>query len=179
MDPPVTSFQVFSIGHSNRTLEDLLSLLKEFHIQAVADIRRFPSSRKFPHFNHDFFGKQLQAYGIHYVWFERLGGFRRLATKEESPNIGLESPGFRNYADHMMTQEFRETAGQLMSLARSQLTAILCAEKVYWKCHRLLLSDFLTAHGVDVKHIIDHGQLRPHKLSSKAVVQENGTLVYP
>ncbi len=170
---------VFTIGHSSRSLEDFVSLLKEFEIQAVADIRRFPGSRKFPHFDRDLFDKQLQARGIHYVWFEELGGFRRRTTKEESSNTGLESPGFRNYADHMMTQEFREAVQQLVSLTGRQVTAILCAEKFYWKCHRLLLSDFLTAHGVEVKHIIDHGQLRPHKLSSRVLVQENGTLVYP
>ena len=178
MIPPVAFFQIFTIGHSNRSLEDLVSLFKEFNIRALADIRRFPISRKFPHFNRDSFSKQLQAHGIHYVWFEVLGGFRSSVTKEESPNAGLESPGFRNYADHMMTAEFREAAEQLISLARSEVTTILCAEKFYWKCHRLLLSDFLTAQGVEVKHIIDHGQLRLHRLSSRAVIQDNGTLVY-
>ena len=178
MIPPVAFFQIFTIGHSNRSFEDLVFLLKEFNIRALADVRRFPSSRKFPHFNRDPFKKQLEVHGICYIWFEALGGFRSSVTKKESPNTGLENPGFRNYADHMMTAEFREATEQIIALAKSQTTTIMCAEKFYWKCHRLLLSDFLIAQGVEIKHIVDHGQLRLHRLSSRAVIQDNGTLVY-
>ena len=100
--------QLFTIGHSNRSAEEFLSLLREFQIETVVDIRRYPSSHKFPHFNRETLRKLLSAQGIGYVWLELLGGRRHTGKSQDSPNIGLESPGFRNYADYMATDEFNK-----------------------------------------------------------------------
>jgi uncharacterized protein (DUF488 family) len=171
--------QIFTVGHSNRSLEDFLILLKESEIQTLADIRRYPGSRKFPHFNQRVLRNFLEAEKIQYVWFEALGGRRHALKNEESPNLGIELPAFRNYADYMMTDQFRVAANDLLSLGKKSTTAVVCAEKLYWKCHRRLLSDFLCAQGVDVKHIFERGHLHPHKLTSIAAIGEAGTLTYP
>jgi uncharacterized protein (DUF488 family) len=176
---PSNPIRLFTIGHSNRSFEDFQSLLKEFQIQAIADIRRFPSSRKFPHFNQDTFSELLSDAGIQYVWFESLGGLRYRGTNEKSQNIGLRSPAFRNYADHMMTDEFQAAVQELLSLGAKQYTAIMCAERFFWKCHRRLLSDFLVAQGVAVEHILEGGNLRPHKLTPGAIITEGGIVTYP
>lgn len=176
--PPKFS-QLFTIGHSNRSFEDFLSLLKEFEIRVVADVRRYPSSRKFPHFNRDVLRELLDAQGIRYVWFEALGGRRHTGKNEKSPNIGLRTPGFRNYADYMMTDEFQVAVQELLSLGARLPTAIMCAEKFYWKCHRRLLSDFLTAQDVAVTHILEQGILRTHKLTPGAIITEDRTVIYP
>ena len=116
---------------------------------------------------------------MQYVWIEALGGLRHTGTDEESPNVGLKSPAFRNYADHMMTEEFRGAVQGLVALAANEPTAIMCAERFFWKCHRRLLSDFLVAQGVAVEHIVEAGNLRPHKLTSGAIVTEEGGVIYP
>jgi uncharacterized protein (DUF488 family) len=170
--------ELFTIGHSNRSLEDFLSLLKEFDVKTLADIRRFPNSRKFPHFNREELSQWLITEGIHYAWFEPLGGLRQSVGLEKSPNMGLETLGFRNYADYMMTDEFRKAVQELIVLCEESSTAMMCAEKFYWKCHRRLLSDFLTARGVLVKHILGHGDLKIHQLTPGAVVSEEG-ITYP
>lgn len=171
--------RLFTIGHSNRSFEDFRYLLEVFQIRAIADVRRFPSSRKFPHFNQGSLRDLLHAEHIMYVWFEALGGLRHSAKNEQSPNKGLKSPAFRNYADHMMTDEFQRAMMELLSLAREDQTAIMCAERFFWKCHRRLLSDFLVARRVKVEHILEVGNLRPHKLSTGAVITEEGEVIYP
>ena len=169
---------VFTIGHSNRTAEEFLSLLKEYEIGTVADIRRFPSSRKNPHFDAKLLEPLLQENGIEYVWLESLGG-RRKSSGRESLNLLLRSTGFRNYADYMMTQEFRGAARSLISIISQQRTALMCAERLYWKCHRMLLSDYLTANGVEVIHILSHEQTRRHELTSGAVISSDRCVRYP
>ena len=171
--------RLFTIGHSNRSPEEFRHLLEEFQIRIIADVRRFPSSRKFPHFNRDTLRELLVAQGIQYVWFEALGGLRHTGANEKSPNVGLKSPAFRNYADHMMTEEFQGAVQALFSIAERERTAIMCAEKFFWKCHRRLLSDFLIAQGVAVEHILEPGNLRSHKLTSGAIVTEEGRVLYP
>lgn len=170
--------QVFTIGHSNRPFKDFLSLLREFFIDVVADIRRYPSSRKFPHFNQEALSKLLKAENIGYLWFEALGGRRHGEKNTQSPNTGLESLGFRNYADYMMTQEFKTAAQELLSTAAKARTAIMCAEKFYWKCHRRLLSDYLTAQGVQVIHIVETGKSYVHKLMPGVTISNDATLTY-
>jgi uncharacterized protein (DUF488 family) len=172
--------RVFTIGHSNRSAEEFLSLLKEFEIGAVADIRRYPSSRKFPHFNRETLRKLLSAQGIGYVWLESLGGRRHEGKSEDSPNIGLESPGFRNYADYMATGEFKKAVDELLTTAAVSRTAIMCAEKFYWKCHRRLLSDYLLGKGIEIIHIVEPGKTSSHKLTPGAVVAHGSAAVtYP
>jgi len=176
---PEPKVRLLTVGHSNRSLEEFLSLLKAVGVRAVADVRRYPSSRKFPHFNQDALRQRLDAEGIRYAWFEDLGGRRHGGTDANSPNAGLESPGFRNYADHMLTDGFHAAAEHLLSLAAEAPTAILCAEKFYWKCHRRLLSDYLVAQGAEVEHILERGRLRAHALTQGAVVRKDANVVYP
>jgi len=170
---------LYTIGHSNLSFKELLALLKECEIRALADIRRFPGSRTFPHFNRDILRTSLEAQGIEYAWFENLGGFRHSRKNEASPNPGLESPGFRSYADHMLTAEFRQAVKELLSLAARLPTAVMCAERFYWKCHRRILSDFLVAHDVSVTHIIEPNTVKPHSLTPGAVIRNDGSVIYP
>ena len=170
--------RIFTIGHSNLSFEQFASLLKEFGICLVADIRRYPSSRKFPHFNRQVLCKLLAAENIEYHGSEALGGRRHAKKNDKSLNIGLKSPGFRNYADYMGTDEFRKAVQELLSTAATLRTAVMCAEKFYWKCHRRLLGDYLVAKGVEVIHIIGPGKSSGHKLTPYAVTTKDGVM-YP
>ncbi len=174
---------IFTVGHSTRSLDELLNLLKRYDIRCVVDVRRFPSSRKFPHFNLGELEKSLPENGIDYVWMERLGGRRHGETASDSPSLGLRSPAFRNYADHMQTEGFRATIDEVVALAEKCPTAVMCAEKLYFRCHRMLISDYLTMIGVEVLHIGTAASASgdtpiPHKYTSCARV-ENGVLSYP
>jgi len=181
------TLQLFTIGHSNRSFEEFLSLLKAFEIRVVADIRRYPSSRKFPHFNHKELLQLLNRQNIRYIWMEALGGRRHAGKNDKSPNTGIKSPGFRNYADHMTgtpqggnpSDKFRAAVQELLSIAAGAQTAIMCAEKLYWKCHRRLLSDYLIAKAVKVKHILEPGRASEHKLTPYAVISDDGIVTYP
>ena len=146
--------RIYTIGHSNRSLEDFLALLKEFDMQALADIRSQPGSRKFPHFNLENLETVLPAHGMRYIWLPKLGGRRKTRKGFDSPNMGLTSPGFRSYADYMGEEEFRQGVVELLSVASESRTAYMCAEALYWQCHRRLLSDYLVAQGVEVLHIL-------------------------
>ena len=170
--------RIFTIGHSNLPFEQFVSLLKEHEIGLVADIRRYPSSRKFPHFNRPILCERLADEGIDYQWFEALGGRRQGEKSQNSPNVGLTSPGFRNYADYTATEAFRSAIQRLLSVAKESPTTVMCAEKLYWKCHRRILSDYLVSQGIEVVHIIGPNESSNHKLSSYAVTTENG-VIYP
>jgi uncharacterized protein (DUF488 family) len=170
--------RLYTIGHSNLSFEPFVSLLKEFGIDLVADIRRYPSSRKFPHFNRSILYERLADEGIDYQWFEALGGRRHTSKNETSPNTGLTSPGFRNYADYTATEKFHSAIQRLLSVAEGSRTAVMCAEKLYWKCHRRILSDYLVSQGVEVVHIIGPSESSNHNLSSYAVATETG-VIYP
>ena len=171
--------RILTIGHSTRSFEQLASLLEEFRVETVADIRRYPGSRKFPHFNGPGLRELLKARNIEYVWLEGLGGRRHKTTSEQSPNTGLQNLGFRNYADYMATDDFRAAVEELLSTAGMSQTAVMCAEKLYWKCHRRLLSDYLTAHGASVEHIVEAGRLETHRLTAGAVIAAKCTVTYP
>lgn len=173
------TLRLFTIGHSNYSFEEFLSLLKTFKICVVADIRRYPSSRKFPHFNGEVLNMLLDKEGIRYIWLEALGGRRHTGKNDKSPNVGLTSPGFRNYADYMTTAEFRAAVQPLLSTAATLRTALMCAEKFYWKCHRKLLSDHLVGHGIEVTHILGPDRLYAHKLTPSAVITADATVIYP
>lgn len=173
------SAHFLTVGHSSRSIEAFLALLEAFEVRAVADVRRYPTSRKFPHFDRSALRDRLEAEGIAYVWFEELGGRRHGRPDRASPNEGIESPGFRNYADHMATDAFRAAAARLLDLGARRRTAILCAERLYWRCHRRLLCDFLTAQGATVEHILDRDEVRPHRLWPGAVLTADGGVIYP
>jgi uncharacterized protein (DUF488 family) len=173
------TLRVFTIGHSNLAFEQFVRLLNEFGICLVADIRRYPSSRKFPHFNRQVLCKLLAAENNEYLWLEALGGRRQSGKNDKSLNIGLKSPGFRNYADHMATDEFSLAVKELLSAAAKAQTAVMCAEKFYWKCHRRLLADYLVAQGVEVVHIVGAGKLSNHKLTPGAIITTEAGVIYP
>lgn len=168
---------LYTVGHSNRRLEEFLELLEDHGIALLVDIRRFPSSRRHPHFQAEALAVALARRGLDYLHLEPLGG-RRRGLGPHSPNGGLRSPGLRAYADHMLTPEFREAVDRLLALAGARATAVMCAEAYYARCHRLLLADYLTSQGVEVRHILDRGRWEPHSFSPSARVTEAGVL-YP
>ena len=169
----------FSIGHSNQSLNQLVGLLTQHQIEALVDIRRFPSSRKSPHFSRDHLALALPKLGIEYHWIEGLGGRRRSQKAENSsPNLGLRNQSFRNYADYMLTKEFRQAVQKLLKIANHQQSAMMCAEAVFWRCHRRLVSDFLLAKGITVQHIFPNGKIQPHRLTAGAKVEKR-KVTYP
>ena len=172
----MTARTVYTVGHSNRDPEPFLDLLQEQGIALVADIRRFPSSRKFPHFNRGELQRSLAGRNIEYHWVQAMGGRRHDADVQGQE--GLSSPAFRSYAEHMNGPEFRQAAAQLLEAAERMRVAIMCAEKLFWKCHRLLVSDYLVAQGHRVLHILEPGRVQEHKLSSRLRVLPGGRLEY-
>lgn len=158
---------LFTIGHSTRTLDELVEALQAHSISTLVDIRSFPMSRRMPHFNREQLEVSLPRNGIRYIWLKELGGHRKKILKD-SPNTALRNDSFRNYADHMTTEEFRRGISELLSLATQGRTAYMCAERVYFQCHRMLVSDYLVAHGHEVLHIDGVGATKPHKLMSEA-----------
>jgi len=167
---------LYTIGHSTRSLDELIAALKTHQIETVVDIRAFPMSRRLPQFNRDSFEKSLPGAGIRYIWMRALGGYRKKIL-DDSPNIGLRNQSFRNYADYMLTPEFDEAMKELLALAAQARTAYMCAERVYFRCHRMLVSDWLVAHGHEVLHIDATGPLKPHKLTAEARMID-GQLLY-
>jgi uncharacterized protein (DUF488 family) len=167
---------LYTIGHSTRSLEELISALRAHQIQTLVDIRAFPMSRRLPHFNRDSLEQSLPAAGIRYVSMTALGGYRK-KTLEESPHIALRNQSFRNYADYMLTPDFDHALADLVALAENSRTAYMCAERLYFRCHRMLISDWLVAHGHEVLHIDAEGPVKPHKLMAEARVIE-GRLIY-
>jgi uncharacterized protein (DUF488 family) len=167
---------LYTIGHSTRTLDDLIATLQAHQIQTLADIRAFPMSRRLPYFNRDSLEQSLPAAGIRYVWIKALGGYRKKVL-EESPHVALRNQSFRNYADYMLTPEFAEAARELIALAEQSRTCYMCAERVYFRCHRMLLSDWLVAHGHEVLHIDAKSAPRAHKLTAEARMID-GQLIY-
>jgi uncharacterized protein (DUF488 family) len=171
--------QLFSIGHSSHPLDQFLGVLARHRIEALVDIRRFPSSRKFPHLNQKNLTASLQEAGIEYYWIEGLGGRRRSKKADPvSPNLALRNKSFRSYADYMLTEEFHQAAGRLLEIAARKRAAMMCAEAVYWRCHRRLVGDFLLANNVTVQHIFPNGEVRPHQLTEGGRV-EQGKVTYP
>jgi len=168
---------VYTIGHSTRTLDELVAALKGHSIGALVDIRAFPMSRRLPHFNRESLEVELPKQDIGYVWMKELGGHRK-KIRGDSPNTGLGNDMFRNYADYMLTPEFEHAISRLLAIAAPGKTAIMCAERVYFQCHRMLVSDYLTAHGHTVLHIDDEKHApRTHKLMTEAHLV-NGKLLY-
>jgi len=167
---------VWTIGHSTRSLETLLGLLRAHGIERVADVRRFPRSRRHPHVNAETLARDLPAAGLAYRHLPGLGGFRR--PRAESRNTGWRNPSFRGYADYMETDEFAGHLATLLDEARAGRTAIMCAEAVPWRCHRSLISDALLARGVEVRHILGARAAEPHALTAGARV-EGTRVIYP
>jgi uncharacterized protein (DUF488 family) len=156
----------WTIGHSTRTLEDFLELLSANSIEAVADVRRYPGSRRWPHFAGEPLATELETRGIHYHWFPELGGRRTPAP--DSPNTAWRSAAFRGYADYMATEAFAEGFIRLVNLASGLRTAIMCAEAVWWRCHRGLIADVLRWLEFEVIHIAGPGSTSYHPYTPAA-----------
>lgn len=167
---------LYTIGHSTRPLNELIETLRAHRIKTLVDIRAFPMSRRLPQFNRAPLTETLPAAGIEYVWMKALGGYRKKIL-DESPNIALRNDSFRNYADYMLTAEFAEAMQELISLGEKAASAYMCAERVYFHCHRMLVSDWLVARGHAVLHIDGVGPARPHKLTAEARMID-GRLIY-
>ena len=172
-----TTSQLYSIGHGSRSIETFMDLIQEFRIKHLADVRSYPSSKRNPHFDRENLEHVLNKSGISYTWFPDLGGFRRHGLGETSPHVALESPGFRNYADHMSTELFQTAAHRLSQLPASGYACFMCAETVPHRCHRSLLADYLLLKGLKVIHILDSQRTIAHKLSRLATV-ENRRIIY-
>jgi uncharacterized protein (DUF488 family) len=197
--------RIWTIGHSTRTIDLFISLLEENGIKLVADVRSLPGSKRYPQFNKEILAKSLTAHGIRYEHLPELGGRRR--AKKDSHNTAWRNASFRGYADHMETEEFRTGIEHLLDLAQEtqpimnssssasrqrekgsplpsgegrgegNRTALMCAEAVWWRCHRALISDYLKMRGVEVVHIVDANKRELHPYTSAASIV-GGTLSY-
>jgi len=167
---------LFTIGHSTRSIEDFLALLKAHGMRRVVDVRTVPRSHRNPQFGIEVLPQSLAAAGIDYVHMPSLGGLRH--AERDSTNMGWRNASFRGYADYMQTAEFEQALDELMALAREQPTAIMCAEAVPWRCHRSLIGDALTVRGVAVKHIMSLNTAQPHRMTPFARV-EGTRIIYP
>jgi uncharacterized protein (DUF488 family) len=159
---------LYTIGHSTRPLEEFIALLRAHAITAVADVRRFPASRRHPHFGRERLAEALAAEHVAYVWIEALGGRRR--ARPDSPHTAWTNDAFRAYADHMDTPEFAHALAELLALARTHVPAVLCAEAVPWRCHRQLVADALVARGHEVRHVLGLDAAPPHRMTAFARV---------
>ncbi|MBV8205468.1 MAG: DUF488 domain-containing protein [Acidobacteria bacterium] len=167
---------IYTIGHSTRSLQELIEALQAHAIGVLADIRAFPMSSRLPWFNRESLERELPRAGIAYIWIPALGG-RRKKQMERSPNLGLRNNSFRNYADYMLSRSFRAGIAEVLELATRNI-AIMCAERVYFHCHRMLVADWLAAHGHTVLHMDAGGPARAHRLTAEAVLQGDD-VVYP
>jgi uncharacterized protein (DUF488 family) len=157
---------VWTVGHSTRTLEDFLSLLHAHAIDALADVRRFPGSKRHPHFGVDALAESTRAAGIRYLRLPALGG--RRTPERNSRNTGWKNAAFRGYADYVRTGEFAQGLGELTDAATGARLAVMCAEAVWWRCHRRIIADVLTARGWEVWHIADARAAALHVLDAPA-----------
>lgn len=170
---------IYTVGHSSRSIEEFLELLRENGITLLIDVRRYPSSRRFPHFNRAELERSLSGSGVGYLWRGKVMGGRLGEPSPDSPNSGLRSPGFRAYADHMLTDQFQEALREILRLAERERVALMCAEALYFRCHRLLISDALASLGAEVIHIMGPGRRRRHKLTRIARIIGPGRVIYP
>jgi len=187
--------RIWTIGHSTRTLDEFISLLKANEINLLADVRAWPSSKRYPHFNKDALVESLNAQRIRYEHFPELGGKRK--SKPDSRNTAWRNASFRGYADYMETEQFQKGIERLLDIAGQgaatrpaaeakhdeweavtpRAIAIMCAEAVWWRCHRSLIADYLKARGVEVLHILGANKVDPHPYTPAARIV-NGELTY-
>ena len=168
--------RIWAIGHSTRTIDEFISLLKENEIKLLADVRAWPGSKRYPQFNKDALAESLNAHGIRYEHFPELGGKRK--PNPDSRNTAWRNASFRAYADYMETEQFHKGIERLLeAAAEAGPAAIMCAEAVWWRCHRSLISDCLKLRGVEVLHILGANKVEPHPYTSAARIV-NGELSY-
>jgi len=167
--------ELWTVGHSTRSLDEFIETLMSFQISLLIDVRSFPGSRRYPQFNKDQLKIALAAAGIDYLHFPDLGG--RRDARPDSLNVVWRNKMFRGYADYIETEEFRAGIARLLGVARARRTAIMCAEAVWWRCHRSLISDYLKVNGVEVTHIMAMGKAVEHPYTSAARIVD-GKLSY-
>jgi uncharacterized protein (DUF488 family) len=173
----LSGITIYTVGHSTRSPEELLALLREAEVELIADVRASPSSRRHPHFNQSALEQWLSAAEIAYLHMRALGGRRRAAP--DSPNRGWRESAFRGYADYMASAESQRALAELEAAARERRVAIMCAEAVWWRCHRRLIADALVVRGWRIEHLgIGEGR-GVHELTEFAEVDGNGTITYP
>ncbi len=174
--PPPGPLRIFSIGHSTRAFDEFAGLLATHGVRQVADVRTIPRSRRHPQFERDALGGALEARGIAYRHMPGLGGLRR--PRRDSPNTGWRNDSFRGYADYMGTPAFEEALEDLIAFASSAPTAVMCAEAVWWRCHRSLIADALVVRGVEVCHITSAAAPARHHLNQMARIVDR-RITYP
>src|SRR6266516_6973388 len=160
------AIELWTIGHSTRSIEEFIEALKSFQIESLVDLRSFPGSRRYPQFGATRLSESLRQANIEYLHLPELGGRRR--ARKDSLNIAWRNEGFRGYADYMETEAFRQGIERLLALARDRRLVIMCAEAVWWRCHRSLISDYLKVKGIQVTHIADAKKIEPHPYTSAA-----------
>ena len=165
-----------TVGHSTRSLEEFIELLRSFGIRRVVDVRTIPRSRHNPQFDGQTLATELRNRRLDYRPMKELGGLRH--SRADSPNLGWRNLSFRGFADYMQTSAFAEALEALIALGSERPTAIMCAEAVPWRCHRYLIADALVVRGFSVEHIVGPGVFKEHSLSPLAVLEE-GTIKYP
>jgi uncharacterized protein (DUF488 family) len=173
MSPSLT---IWTIGHSTRSADEFMRVLQAHDVEVIADVRRFPGSRRHPQFGSAALADRLAADGLDYAWLSRLGGRRR---GESGPQqLGWRNPSFRAYAAYTWTQEFADGLDELLHIAQGRRTAVMCSELLWWRCHRALISDVLRLLGVQVIHLLGEQPGTPHPYTSPARI-EDGELTYP
>lgn len=166
---------VWTVGHSTRSLQEFLALLATYGVEAIADVRRFPGSRRLPQYSNPAFQNALSAHGLDYQWLPALGGRRR--PRPDTVNNAWRNVSFRGYADHLGTEEFAEGLAALINMAYGMRTAMMCSEALWWRCHRSLIADVLTILGLPVVHILAPNKNVAHPMTSPARVVR-GRLTY-
>lgn len=175
-DPGSTEvLRIWTVGHSTRSAEEFNEILRAHNIEGLVDVRSFPGSRRYPQFNKEQLSKTLPSVGIEYLHLGELGGRRR--ARKDSINTAWRNESFRGYADHMESSDFRRGIEELLECGRQKSTVVMCAESLWWRCHRSLVADFLKASGVEVIHILDANKTEPHPYTTAARIVD-GRLSY-
>ena len=170
---------IYTIGHSTRTVAELVALLRQAGVDLLVDVRSVPRSRTNPQFNTDALPGALAGTGIDYRHIRALGGLRhKPKDAPPSPNTLWRSDPFRNYADYALTEPFRAGLAELRGLAQGHVCAIMCAEAVWWRCHRRIVADYLLAGDIPVRHIMGPGKIEPARLTAGALPQPDGAILY-
>ena len=162
---------IYTIGHSTHSISEFIAMLQSFDIENLVDIRSLPGSRKFPQFNKESLEVELAQHNINYIYIDDLGGRRKV--QKDSKNNGWNNPSFRGYADYMETFNFEDAIAKLEEIAMQSPTVYMCAEAVWWRCHRSMVSDFLKAKGWVVLHIMGIGNAQEHRYTSPAKISGN------
>lgn len=166
---------IYTIGHSTRSLNEFMNLLESVDIQTLADVRTAPGSRKYPHFNKVNLSNSLPKNDIHYIHLKKLGGWKK--KKKGNKKTRWRNESFESYANYMDTEEFEQGIRELIEIAEDRRTTIMCAEAVWWRCHRGLIADYLKVNGWDVQHIMGKNNLKEHPYTSPARIVD-GTVSY-